>query len=508
MILKVNDMMFGEHYIAEKWDARDCMGGFRVYNPANRKQIGLAPCAGEYEINEAVGAAEEAFTKWSKWSWVKRAEVIDDLVQLVKAHFEEIAVLITQESGKHINEARADVTEGIHMLQYCVGRGRQAIGEKIPSEFSEKESEIFLQSKGVFVVITPWNFPFAIPTWLIGPSLVSGNTVIFKPSEETPFSGEYLIRLFDKAAKKHNAPPGILNLIHGNGEIGKHLVCHPRVVGLLFTGSYAVGKKIKKIAAESDEKFAICEMGGKNSLIVLKDANLNLALNAAILSAYKTTHQRCVSADLIIVEEKIEKEFTKKFLDLTDRMVFGDPFDSKVFAGPLINETAVINHHFYRKKVIEEGIELLRGDLRDDNFTNFVKPNVFRLHYRDGFDFDSHVFKEEAFTPNIAIIIVRDFEEALKTANSTPYGLSMSLITEDWRKMREFKTLAKAGLKYINLPTIGAEVQLPFGGIRRSGTGMPSAAGLFDYMCYKTAFTVNYGKEINLAQGLSSEVKK
>lgn len=495
---------YGNNYIAGEWGHQD-PNGLNNVNPATGSSIGYFPASTREEMNRAVDSANEAFKEWgnpSKWSWVKRAEVIDDLAQLVKADIERIAWIVTMESGKHINEARADVVEGIHMLQYCASRGRHPIGYKISSEIPEKDAETYLSPRGVCTVITPWNFPFAIPTWLIGPALVSGCPVVFKPSEETPFSGQILVELFNKVAKKHNVPKGVLNLVHGRGDVGEYLVRHEGTVGQLFTGSYAVGSQVKQIVAAHHDKFAVCEMGGKNSLIVLKDADMDLAVNAAVLSAFKTTHQRCVSADLIIVEGSIEPEFTKQFLEMTKRIKFGDPLDQNVFAGPLINVKAVDKHFHDRIKIEDESDEYLLAGHFCGEPGFFVQPNIFRMQYRP----NTFALRQEFFTPNVVIVPVKDFEEALFVANDTEYGLSMALITEDYRKMREFKIKGKAGLKYVNLPSIGAEVHLPFGGMRRSGTGMPSAAWLFNYLCHETAFTVNYGSEIKMAQGLSAKV--
>ena len=273
-------------------------------------------------------------------------------------------------------------------------------------------------------------------------------------------------------------------------------------MGQLFTGSYAVGSKVKQISASHHDKFAVCEMGGKNSLIILNDANLDLAVNAAVLSAWKTTHQRCVSADLIIVEKEIEPQFTELFLDMTKRVRFGDPFDANVFAGPLINQKAVDKYSRNYERVMGDGANLILFSPLLYGKGNFVGPMVFRMKYRPG----TFALREEFFTPIVIIVPVNDFEEALHVANDHEYGLSMALITNDYRKMREFKVRGKGGLKYVNLPNIGAEVHLPFGGMRRSGTGMPSAAWLFKYMCHESAFTVNYGREIKMAQGLSAKV--
>ncbi|QQG45723.1 MAG: aldehyde dehydrogenase family protein [Candidatus Sungiibacteriota bacterium] len=501
------EVLYGRNYINSMWGPM--RADFVVGEPAAGTVLGYAPQATKEEIDSAVAAANDALAIWGdprRYSWVRRAEIIDEWVQLLKADKEGLAKLITRESGKHIDEARADVVEAIHMLQYCAGRGRHPIGHKISSEIPDKESETYLSPRGVCTVITPWNFPVAIPTWLIGPALVSGNTVVFKPSEDTPLCGQRLVELFHEATRgpirdTSLVPPGVLNLVHGDGEVGSYLVSHPGTVGQLFTGSYAVGAEVKKKTAEHFDKFAVCEMGGKNSVIVLKDADLELAVAASILSAFKTAHQRCVSADMLIVEEAIEPEFTQLFLDKVKRLRFGDPFDPKNFAGPLINNAAVEKYFDCERTILADGAERLTSYVGGRHGL-YVLPNVFRMQYRP----TTFALREEFFTPNVVIVPVRDFDEALHVANDHEYGLSMALITNDFRKMREFKIRGRAGLKYVNLPSIGAEVHLPFGGMRRSGTGMPSAAWLFNYLCHETAFTVNYGQEIKLAQGLSARV--
>lgn len=502
--LLADELFCGKNYIAGEWGEH--REELEVLNPSSGQILGRAPVATKSELDEAVGAANEALKIWgdgSKWSWVKRGEVVDDWVQLIKSNLNGIKTLMAMECGKILNECHADVVEGIHMLQFCAGMGRQPIGHKISSEIAEKEAETYLRPRGVCTVITPWNFPFAIPTWLIGPALVCGNPVVFKPSEETPLTAQLLVSLFDEAAKKHAVPRGVLNLVHGKGDVGEYLVRHEGTVGQLFTGSYPAGSKIKQVAAAHHDKFAVCEMGGKNSLIVLKDADMELAVNAAILSAYKTTHQRCVSADTLIVEEDVEPEFTGNFLEVTKRVKFGNPFEPDSFSGPLINQKAVGKYLEHSRMVVSENAEmLLWGGVIGSLSGNFVTPRVFRMRHRS----NTFALREEAFTPNVVIVPVKDFEEAMHVANDHEFGLSMALITNDYRKMREFKIHGKAGLQYVNLPTIGAEVHAPFGGLRRSGTGMPSAAWLFKYLCHETAFTVNYGHEIKMAQGLSAKV--
>ena len=278
------------------------------------------------------------FPAWRRTSRIRRGELFLKLAELIRGEIDALAAVLAQESGKILDEARAEVVEGLHMVEYVFGTARQPIGTVLESEIAAKDLYVRRKPRGVVAVITPWNFPFAVPLWMIGPSLLEGNTVVFKPSEETPAIGERLVRLFDEAG----FPPGTINLVHGLGEeVGAALAGHPDVDVVCFTGSYQVGSQIRRLAAESDHKTCALEMGSKSAVIVCEDANLDLACDAAVLSAFKTTGQRCVSAGRILVHEKVFDQFANGFCDRTRRLKFGDPFDRTSFAGPLINQAAV-----------------------------------------------------------------------------------------------------------------------------------------------------------------------
>lgn len=478
---------------------------FESRNPANTDEVvGVFPRSGEAEIDAAVRAARKAFPEWRRWSRVARAECFDRLAQLIKAHLDELTDLVALESGKVRNEAYADVIEALHMVQYVFSTGRMPYGSVVPSEVAEKESYAIRKPKGVVGVITPWNFPFAIPLWLIGPSLVEGNTVVFKPSEETPAVGQRLVELMEEAG----FPRGTINLVHGIGEeAGAALVRHPDVDVIAFTGSAEVGMQIKKICAEDYRKLAVCEMGSKSAVIVLEDARLDLAVNASVLSAYKTSGQRCVSAGRILVHESRFEEFVRRFVDLSKRVRFGDPFDERSFAGPLINEQAVRKYEYYCELARQEGAEVLLpggridSDGRDRGY--FVAPFVYTIRYAPGI----RCIREEVFAPHVGLIPFSTVDEAIQIYNDTEYGLAISVITEDYRVMRRFRDECDFGVGYVNLPCIGAEVQLPFGGVKKSGTGFPSAATLYRAVTHEVAWTVNYGTEIKMAQGLSARVE-
>jgi aldehyde dehydrogenase (NAD+) len=466
--------------------------------------VGIFPRSDAQDVEEAVRAARSAYPAWRQMSRIKRGEIFDRFVQMIKKDHEELSRLMARECGKALNECRADVTEGIHMAQYVFGLARMPYGDVISSEIAEKDSFMRRKPKGVIAVITPWNFPFAIPLWLLGPSLVEGNTAVFKPSEDTPAVGERVVDYLAEAG----IPPGVLNLVQGYGEdAGRGLVVHPEVDAVAFTGSFEVGSEIRQACAKDPRKLAICEMGGKNAVIVLEDADFNLALHASFLSAYKTTGQRCVSAGKLIVHERLYPKFCEEFVKLTRRLTIGDPLDEKVFMGPLINESGVKKFESYNDLAGKEGAKVLLegGRLKEGGYAkgHFVSPFVYQMNYHP----KTRVLREEVFAPHVAIVPFRTLEEAITIYNDTEYGLALAVITEDYRKARAIREECEYGLGYVNLPSIGAEVQLPFGGVKKSGTGMPSAAALIDAVTHKTAWTVNHDKEIKMAQGLKAEIE-
>jgi len=497
--------ILGKNFINGRWVDSHSAETFESRNPANRDEVlGTIPSSDGADVDEAVRAARNAFPSWRAMSRIKRGEIFDRFVQLVKKDHEDLSRLMARECGKAINESRADVTEGIHMAQYVFGTTRMPAGDVLASEIAEKDAYMLRHPKGVVAAITPWNFPFAIPLWLLGPSLVEGNTAVFKPSEDTPLVGQKMVEYLERAG----IPPGVLNLVQGDGErAGRPLVSHSDVDVVAFTGSFEVGSEIRKVCADSPHKFAVCEMGGKNAVIVFEDADFPIALNAAVLSAYKTTGQRCVSSGKLIVHEAVYDRFCEEFVKLSKRVAVGDPLDEKTFMGPLINEAGRKKMEFYNDLARKEGGRvLLEGGAykgKECDRGHFVSPFVYQMDYSP----KSRVLREEVFAPNVAIVPFRTTDEAIRIYNDTDYGLSLAVITEDYRKARRIREECEYGLGYVNLPSIGAEVHLPFGGVKKSGTGMPSASALIDAVTHKTAWTVNHAKEIKMAQGLKAEIE-
>jgi aldehyde dehydrogenase (NAD+) len=493
----------GRHLIDGRW-LTPTGGRFESHQPAHWDEItGVFPLGTAAEVEQAVAAARKTFPAWRRTSRVRRAELFDNLAQLVKRDADSLAELMSLECGKVVTECKAEVIEGLHMIQYVFGTGRMPLGEVLASEISEKDAYMRRKPWGVAAVITPWNFPFAVPLWMLGPSLVEGNTVVFKPSEDTPAIGQRLAELFEEAG----FPPGVLNLVHGDAVAGEALVRHPGVNIVLFTGSYEVGQRIQQLSAEHYDRIVACEMGSKSAVIVCEDARLDLAVTCGIISAFKTSGQRCVSAGRVLVAEKLFDRFAEQFVATAKRLRIGDPLNAANFTGPVIHQVAIEKVQRYSDLARREGAQVLLegGRLTDADHAGgcYLSPFVYRMEHRPGV----RSIREEVFGPHLALIPFRTNEDAIRIYNDTEYGLSMAVITEDYRTMRLFRDECEYGMGYVNLPCIGAEVHLPFGGVKKSGNGHPSAAGLIETVTHKTAWTVNHAREVKMAQGLTTQIE-
>ena len=493
----------GRHLIAGQWLSPSGRT-FASHNPARLDEImGVFPLAGAAEAKQAVAAARQAFPAWRRTSRIHRAELFDNLAQLVKRETDSLARLMARECGKVVTECRAEVVEGLHMIQYVFGTGREPIGDVLASEIAEKDAFMRRKPWGVAAIITPWNFPFAVPLWMLGPSLLEGNTAVFKPSEDTPAIGQRMVELFLEAG----FPSGVINLLHGDAEAGEALVRDPGVNIVLFTGSYDVGHHIQQVSAEFYDRIVACEMGSKSAVIVCEDAKLDLAVTSAIISTLKTSGQRCVSAGRVLVHEKLIDRFVGEYVKLAKRVRIGDPLDAHNFTGPVINRAAIEKIEGYNRLAREEGAEILLdgGRMADSAHAGgcFLSPFVYRQQHQPGV----RTVREEVFGPHVAIVPFKDDADAVRIYNDTEYGLSLAIITESYRRMRYFRDECEYGMGYVNLPCIGAEVHLPFGGVKKSGNGHPSAAGLIEAVTHKTAWTVNHAEEVKMAQGLTVAVE-
>lgn len=494
-------MFIGMNYIDGSWLSH--RPDFSSINPATEEAIGLFPISTQVEIDEAVAVAKKAQKSWRQLSRIKRGEYFENLIVELKAGGYQFAQGISRETGKNLNESIAEINEAIHMAQYTFGKSRMPIGDILPSEIAEKDSYVIRKPKGVVAVISPWNFPLAIGGfWCAAPALLEGNTVVFKPSEDTPAVGQIITQLYQRAG----FPPGVFNLLHGDGKVGRFLAGHRDVNHICFTGSYAVGREIQMTCASQGKKSCSCEMGSKSAVIVCADADIDMAVKACVASAYKLSGQRCVSAGRLIVEHKIINEFIQKFIAASRNIKVGDPLDRdvEIDMGPLINATQLNNVVEYNRKTsIDEYTQVLLASQTPGVYGGkgyFSTPHVYTTKWQEN---EARPFlKEEVFGPHVAILPFDDLEEAIGIYNDVDYALALSVCTNDYRKMRKVRDECDYGLGYVNLPCIGAESHLPFTGLKKSGYGGASAAGTFDTVVDKVVWTVNHAEEIKMAQGL------
>ena len=486
----------GMHYINGELVDGDEEGLFDSVNPATGKIVGAFPQATSDEISAAYNAAKSAFPAWRDLSRFQRGDYFLKVAELLENNKEDIAAIISQETGKVFNESIAEVNEALHMAQYAFSTGRMPYGEAIASELPEKDAFMLRKPKGVVAIVAPFNFPFAIGGfWCAAPALVEGNTVILKPSEDVPWVGQIITELYKEAG----FPPGVFNMVHGDGEVGDKLI-HEDVDHVCFTGSADVGMHVRKVCAESWHKTCSCEMGSKSAVIVHEDANYDMAMAACLASAYKLSGQRCVSAGRLIVHRSLYNKFADEFANRSGDLVTGDPFDDNTFYGSLINEPQLKKVEGFNKMVEEdpEADVLLMGK-RLDGDGLFLTPTVYQTEWRD-----VPYLKQEVFGPHVSIIPYDTVDDAIRIYNDTEYGLSLGVVTENFKIARRIRNECDFGLGYWNGGSIAAESHLGFGGVKKSGNGQPSAARTFRSVTHEVAWTVNHGDSLNFPQGMNT----
>jgi len=455
------------NFIAGEWVPASDGRTFANHNPADIGElIGAFADSGSEDVERAVAAAREAFPRWKAVPAPKRGEILFRAGQLLVERKEALARDMTREMGKVLAETRGDVQEAIDMTYYMAGEGRRQFGQTTPSELPNKFQMSVRQPVGVAGLITPWNFPMAIPSWKMMPALVLGNTVVIKPATDTPLSVVNLVRVLAEAG----LPPGVVNLVTGGGSrVGTPLMGHKDVAMVSFTGSTDVGRKVSEACAPAF-KHCHLEMGGKNLIMVMDDARLDLAVDGAVWGGFGTTGQRCTAASRVAVHKKVYKEFTERFAARAGTLRVGNGLDPKVEMGPCVNQGQLETVERYVKTGRDEGAKLLCGGSRLSGGEHargyFHQPTIFG-DCAPGM----RVSREEIFGPVVSVIPVGSLEEAIEVGNSVEYGLSASIYTQDINKaftaMREMYT----GIFYVNAPTIGAETHLPFGGTKNTGNG-------------------------------------
>jgi acyl-CoA reductase-like NAD-dependent aldehyde dehydrogenase len=466
-------------------------------NPANTDElVGMFVSSTSEDVDAAVDAAAAAYQKWRLAPAPKRAEILFRAAELLLRHKEDFAKDMTREMGKVLAEAGGDVQEAIDMTYYMAGEGRRLFGQTTPSELANKFAMSVRQSIGVCGMITPWNFPMAIPSWKIMPALICGNTVVIKPAEDTPLSVYHLVQTLTEAG----LPAGVVNLVSGSGSnVGAPLSKHLDVPVVSFTGSTAVGRLIAQACAP-DFKHCSLEMGGKNIIIVMDDANLDLAVDGAIWGGFGTTGQRCTAASRVAVHKSVYHEFVSRFVARAKKLKVGDGLDPGIDMGPCINEQQLKTVMDYVQIGQNEGAKLLAGGHRlgDGAFAKgwFHEPTVFG---------DCHpkmrIAQEEIFGPVVSVIPISSFEEAIEVANGVPYGLSAAIYTRNVNRAFEATRDLFTGIVYVNAPTIGAETHLPFGGTKQTGNGHREAAiaAIDFYTEWKTLY-IDYSDKLQRAQ--------
>ena len=467
-------------------------------NPADKSEvIGTFQSSGQADIDAAVEAARKAWRRWRQVPAPKRAEHLFRMGEILVRRKEEYAREMTREMGKPLREARGDVQEAIDVCYHIAGEGRRMHGHTTPSELPNKSCLSMRVPLGVCGLITPWNFPMAIPSWKLIPALVCGNSVIIKPSSDAPLSAYHLV----KVCQEVGIPRGVVNYVTGDGEsAGTPLTRHAGVALISFTGSSETGRQVNLACADTYKRAAL-EMGGKNAMIVMDDARLDLAVEGALWGAFATTGQRCTATSRIIVHKKILKEFVDRFVERAGGLKVGDGLDESVDVGPLINEAQLKKVMDYIQIGRDEGADPVLGGVRltknEYGRGFFFPPTVFT-----GVTRGMRIAREEIFGPVVCVLAADSLEDALEIANDSPYGLSSSIYTQDVNKafaaMRDLET----GITYVNSSTIGAETHLPFGGLKKSGNGHREGAAhtaIDIFSEWKTVY-VDYSGKLQKAQ--------
>ncbi len=483
-------------FIDGAWTTPKTKARFETTNPATGEVLATFPQGTTADVVTAIAAAEAALPAWKATPAPARGAIALRAAELMRARKKELGALVTAEMGKVLTEGNGDVQEAIDFFEYIAGEGRRLLGETTPSELRDKFCMTVRQPIGVVGLITPWNFPIAIPVWKIGAAMVAGNTMVFKPASATPLCAARVVEILTEAG----LPKGVLNMVTGPGDpVGMELANNPRVRAVSFTGSVDVGRTVYTAAAAHLKPVEL-EMGGKNPQIVMDDANLDLAVEGALFGAFGTAGQRCTATSRLIVHEKVYEQVKKKLLKALETFTIGDPSDPGVKMGPLCSKQqceTVLRYIEVGKKEASllVGGTRLSGKAYDRGF--FVSPTIFETAH------GTRISKEEIFGPVLSLIKAKDYADAVRIANDVDYGLSSSLYTRNvnlaFRAIKDFET----GITYINAPTIGAEVHLPFGGIKHTGNGGREAGttAIDEFTEFKTVF-VDYSDRLQKAQGI------
>ena len=483
-------------YIDGSWTNPKGRKRFESENPATGETLATFPLGTSEDVNAAVKAAKVAFETWKTTPAPRRGELLLEAARIFRRKKEDLARTVTTEMGKVIAEGRGDVQEVIDFFEYAAGEGRRMFGDTVPSELPNKMCLTIRLPVGPVGLITPWNFPMAIPSWKSGAALISGCTVVFKPSSLTPLCGARFVEVLDEAG----FPPGVVNMVTGSGAVvGDGIVEHPAIRAVSFTGGIDTGKHVYEAAAKKMIKVGL-ELGGKNAILAMADAPIDLLMDGVMFGAFGTAGQRCTAASRLIVHEKIYDEVVEDLVARARKLRVGDPINPKTDMGPVASADQEKKVLEYIQVGMKEGDKLLSGGKKlhggDYDRGFFIEPTVFAV------DRKSRLAEEEIFGPVLSVLKAKDYEDAVSIANSVKYGLSSSIYTNDLRLAFRAMHDLEAGITYVNAPTIGAEVQLPFGGIKETGPTDTREAGptaLEEFTFWKTIY-VDYSGRLQRAQ--------
>ncbi len=455
------------NFINGEWTPSDSGRTYSVYNPAHKQQVlGHFQLSNPEDTLRAVASAADAAAGWADTPAPVRAQVLFRALEIMERRGEEIARTITQEEGKPLPDARGEVKRAMNIMEYAAGEGRRMFGYTTPSELPNTVAYTVRRPLGVVGIITPWNFPIAIPAWKMAPALICGNAIVFKPASSTPLCAVKLVEVFEEAG----VPPGVLNFITGpGGSVGNALVESPDVAGISFTGSTEIGTELYTRGASLLKKVQ-AEMGGKNAVILLADADLDKALGGIVQGAFGSTGQRCTATSRVIVEDGVYDEFMAELIERTSKLTIGDGIEDGIDVSPLASESQQRTVSEYIAAGKDEGATLVygggtpTGGIYDDGW--YVEPTIFT-----DVDPDMRIAREEIFGPVLTVFRARDLEHAVEISNSVKFGLSSSVYTRDIPRAFRYINTVDAGMVHVNAPTLGGEVHLPFGGLKASGVG-------------------------------------
>lgn len=467
-----------------------------VLNPANGERLAEVRMSTKEDVDLAVTAAVNAQKKWALVPAPKRADYLYEIGRIMKEKKEHLAQVLTKEMGKVIEEGRGEVQEGIDMAFYMAGEGRRLFGETTPSELAEKFAMSVRAPIGVVGLITPWNFPVAIATWKSFPAIVAGNAFIWKPATETPMMAYEMAKIFEEAG----LPAGVANIVFGSGsEVGTAMIEHPDIKVISFTGSTETGRQVAELGGRHLKKVSL-EMGGKNAVIVMDDADLSLAVEGILWSAFGTAGQRCTACSRVIVHKDVKKELEEMLLAKMENLTIGNGLDESVKIGPVINKRALEKIHTYTKIGQEEGATLLvGGNIIEDG--DLAKGNYYAPTLFTDVSATMRIAQEEIFGPVVSLIEVSSLEEAIEVNNGVKYGLSSSIFSRDVNKIFRAQRDLDTGIVYVNAGTTGAEIHLPFGGTKGTGNGHRDSgvAALDVYTEWKSIY-IDFSGKLQRAQ--------